>query len=614
MIKKICFIAFTDQGIRLSRMLQSQFPKSVVISTRDSEYEEVSQVESIDEYLKNNFQKTDAFCFIGALGICVRKIASLLNDKREDPAVICLDEKGSFVQSVVSGHIGEANDLAKKVASITGGQAVISTASDVQDIWALDTLAQKYDWILKSDHSMNELISIFVNQKPTAVLLELKDKGTEYLEKSVPEFVDIFYTQEELDHEDYELLIVVSNKRISTNVPTLYYIPRSLCVGSGCSKELDSDIFQNRLKEEIEELGYFFESIKTLNSVDIKAQQQAYLDFEKSNNVPFQTFNNDEIDTVQVPNPSEVVMSKIGVQGVSESTAMLSAGQDKLLSEKKKIILDNGEKFTFALALDRSFERKGEIAIIGAGPGDEALITLKGKEYLQNADCVLYAGSLIPEEMTNWCKQGAVVRNSAMMTLEEQLELMTEHYQKGNSVVRLHSGDPSIYGAIQEQMSIMDELGFEYFIIPGISSFSAAAAALKSEFTVPEVVQSIILTRGEGKTPLPPSENLEEMAKHKATMCVFLSAGLAKKVQAQLLSHYDENTPVAVLYRLTWKDEEIYQGELKDLAQIIKDSGKTRTVLIIVGHAIGARKNRSLLYSPDWKHIFRTGKKFKAVN
>lgn len=311
-----------------------------------------------------------------------------------------------------------------------------------------------------------------------------------------------------------------------------------------------------------------------------------------------------------MPNPSVMVQEKIGVDGVSESTAMLLAKTNSLLVEKQKIILDNNEKFTFAVALNSKVERKAQIAIIGAGPGDEELITVKGKGYLEKADCVLYAGSLIPEEMTNWCKKGAVVRNSATMTLEEQVALMQEHYIKGNSIVRLQCGDPSIYGAIQEQMTIFDELGMDYFIVPGISSFSAAAAALKSEFTIPEVVQSIILTRGEGKTPLPETEKLVEMAKHKATMCLFLSVGIAEKVQNQLLEHYDASTPVAVMYRLTWKDEEIYQGKLENLAQIVKDSKKSRTVLIIVGEAIGARKNRSQLYSPEWKHIFRTNKKF----
>lgn len=609
-MKKISIIAITDKGIEQALVLQKQFPKSLIITTRTSENENVSVVSSISDYLADNFSKIDGICFISALGICVRTIAPFLNDKYKDAAVICADELGLNVQSVISGHTGGANDFANKVAQLLGGKAIISTSSDVQEIWALDTLGKQFNWETESALTLNEVMALFVNNKPTALLLDVKDNGTEFLEKSLPNFVTVFYNESDIDFSKFELLIAVTYKAITTTIPVLYYVPKVLSVGSGCSKSLDERLFDETFKTKFEEKGLLFSAIENFGSIDIKAKQSAYLDWSTNNTIPFKTFTSEEIETVNVPNPSLIVQEKIGVDGVSESTAMLMSKNNSLLVEKQKIILENNEKFTFAVALNSKFERKAQIAIIGAGPGDEELITVKGKQYLENADCVLYAGSLIPEEMTNWCKKGAVVRNSASMTLEEQVALMQEHYIKGNAIVRLQCGDPSIYGAIQEQMTIFDELGMDYFIVPGISSFSAAAAALKSEFTIPEVVQSIILTRGEGKTPLPETEKLVEMAKHKATMCLFLSVGIAKKVQNQLLEHYDASTPVAVMYRLTWKDEEIYQGKLEDLAQIVKDSKKTRTVLIIVGEAIGARKNRSQLYSPEWKHIFRTNKKF----
>ena len=160
-------------------------------------------------------------------------------------------------------------------------------------------------------------------------------------------------------------------------------------------------------------------------------------------------------------------------------------------------------------------------------------------------------------------------------------------------------------------MTIFDAKGYDYFIVPGISSFQAAAAYLKSEFTIPEVAQTIILTRGEGNTPTPEHENIADMAKLRATMCIFLSAGIAKKVQGELLEHYPPETPLAVLYRVSWKDEEVWTGKLTELTQIIKENKLTRTVLIVVGEAVGARKNRSWLYDDNWHHIFR--KKAKLV-
>ncbi|QVY65954.1 precorrin-4 C(11)-methyltransferase [Polaribacter sp. Q13] len=609
-MKKIAIIAVTEKGLEKALIIQKEFPKSLVITTLNSSDKNVSTISSISNYLTDNFLKLDGICFVTALGICVRLIAPYIQDKNIDPAVISVDDLGLNVQAVLSGHKGGANDFSLKVASVLGANPIISTSSDVQNIWALDTLANQFDWQVVTSLSMNKTMALFVNNKPTALLLDIKDKGTQHLEKTVPNFVTVFYDETEIDYTQFELFIAVSYKVYTSTIASVFFIPKVLSVGSGCSKQLDSVLFETTLKEELKSRNIHFSAIKNVGSIDIKAQQQAYLDFSTKNNIPFSTFTSDEIDTITVPNPSEMVQSKIGVDGVSESTAMLLSGSKNVLIEKQKIHLENGEKFTFSIALDVKAERRTAIAIIGAGPGDEELITVKGKAYLENADCVLYAGSLIPEEMTNWCKPGAVVRNSAMMTLEEQIAVMQEHYKKGNAIVRLQCGDPSLYGAIQEQMTIFDELEMEYFIVPGISAFSAAAAVLKSEFTIPEVVQSIVLTRGEGKTPMPPKESIAAFAATNATMCIFLSVGIAKKVEAQLLEHFDANTPVAVMYRISWKDEEIYQGKLENLAKIVKDSKKTRTVLIIVGHAIGARKNRSQLYSPDVKHIFRTNKKF----
>ncbi len=609
-MKKIAIIAVTEKGVEKALVIQKEFPKSLVITTLQSNNDHVSTITSISDYLSENFSKLDGICFVTALGICVRLIAPYLKDKNTDPAVISVDDLGLNVQSVLSGHKGGANDFCLKIATILGGKAIISTSSDVQEIWTLDTIGNQFDWQIESSVSMNIIMALFVNNRPTALLLDIKDKGTQHLEKTVPNFVTVFYDESAIDFSQFELFIAVSYKIYDVTIPSLFYIPKVLSVGSGCSKKLDPILFQETLELELKTRGLRFSAIKNFGSIDIKAEQQAYLDFSTKNKIPFSTFTSEKINTISVPNPSAVVQSKIGVDGVSESCAILLSGNKNVLVEKQKIHLDNNEKFTFSVALNTNAERKTSIAIIGAGPGDEELITVKGKYYLEQADCVLYAGSLIPEEMTDWCKAGAVVRNSATMTLEEQVSLMQDHYKKGNAIVRLQCGDPSLYGAIQEQMTIFDALGMDYFIVPGISSFSAAAAVLKSEFTIPEVVQSIVLTRGEGKTPMPPKESIAAFAATNATMCIFLSVGIAAKVQAQLLEHFDPETPVAVMYRITWKDEEIFEGKLENLSQIVKDSKKTRTVLIVVGHAIGARKNRSQLYSPEWKHIFRTNKKF----
>jgi len=252
--------------------------------------------------------------------------------------------------------------------------------------------------------------------------------------------------------------------------------------------------------------------------------------------------------------------------------------------------------------MDATQERKGEIFIVGAGPGAPDLVSVRGQKLLKRADLILYAGSLVPKELTNYGKASCVIRNSADLTLEEQFDVMKKHYDEGGLVVRLHTGDPCIYGAIQEQMNFFDQHEMDYEIVPGISSFQAAAARLKSQFTIPEKVQSIILTRGEGRTPMPPREQLAEFAKFQSTICLFLSVTLVEKLQKDLLEGYPEDTPVAICHKLTWKEEKIWRGELKDLVKIVKENKLSLTVMIVVGEAIGNRKNRSLLYHPKFTH------------
>jgi precorrin-4 C11-methyltransferase len=191
------------------------------------------------------------------------------------------------------------------------------------------------------------------------------------------------------------------------------------------------------------------------------------------------------------------------------------------------------------------------------------------------------------------------------MDLEQQCELMKKFYDQGKFIVRLHTGDPCIFGAIQEQMAFFDEHNMSYHITPGISSFLAAAAELRSQFTIPERCQTIILTRGEGRTPMPEKEKLHLLAKSNSTMCIFLSASIVDDVQKELLMEYPENTPVAACYHLTWPDQKIYRGVLKDLAKIVKDNHLTLTTMLLVGDAIDNRQGLSELYSKNFTHLFR---------
>jgi precorrin-4 C11-methyltransferase len=311
-----------------------------------------------------------------------------------------------------------------------------------------------------------------------------------------------------------------------------------------------------------------------------------------------------------IARPSPAVERCVGTPGVAEPAALLAAQAERLLAEKQVVTSALApQRMTFALARMATAEdgppTPGKVIFMGAGPGDPELLTLKGRRLLAQADVVIYAGSLIPEAVLQHAPATATLHNSAPLTLEQVMEIMRTAVQAGKQVVRLQSGDLSLYSAIQEQMALLDEAGIDYEAVPGISAFQAAAAALHSELTIPEVVQTIILTRGEGKTKMPAGESLAALAAHRASLCIFLSARLSKTIQEQLLTAYAPQTPVAILYRVSWPDEKIIVTRLQDLHSEIRKHSLTRTTLILVGEAIGSRKNRSRLYDTTHAHIFR---------
>ncbi|WP_425446722.1 precorrin-4 C(11)-methyltransferase [Dethiothermospora halolimnae] len=250
-----------------------------------------------------------------------------------------------------------------------------------------------------------------------------------------------------------------------------------------------------------------------------------------------------------------------------------------------------------------------KIYIIGAGPGDPELITVKGRKKVEEADIIIYAGSLVNKGIIGCRKKDSEVYNSASMTLDEVIDVIEKGVEEGKKVVRVHTGDPSIYGAIREQMDRLDKLNIEYEVIPGVSSFVASAAAIKKEFTLPDVSQTVICTRLEGRTKVPESENLESLASHKASMAIFLSVHMIDDVVKKLIPHYGEDCPVAVVQRATWEDEKIVIGTLKNISKKVKEENITKTAQILVGNFLGNKYSLSKLYDKNFSHEYRSGKK-----
>ncbi len=249
-----------------------------------------------------------------------------------------------------------------------------------------------------------------------------------------------------------------------------------------------------------------------------------------------------------------------------------------------------------------------KVVFVGAGPGDPELITLKGRKALDSADVVIYAGSLVNPALLTGIR--AEIHDSAKMDLDEIVSLMRNAVEKGKSVVRLHTGDTSFYSAITEQIDRLKALQIPFEVVPGVSSALAGAAILGQELTVPEISQTVIFTRLEGRTPVPAAERLGLLASHKATMAIFLSVGMIEKVKDELLEGYSPDTPVVVIERATWPEQKVVRGLLKDLSVLVKDANVRKTALIYVGESLRASEvslgKESKLYRRDFKHEYRT--------
>ena len=251
-----------------------------------------------------------------------------------------------------------------------------------------------------------------------------------------------------------------------------------------------------------------------------------------------------------------------------------------------------------------------QVYIVGAGAGDPELITVKGQKLLQKADVIIYAGSLVNPALLGFAKEGAEIHDSASMTLPEVIETIEKAVAKDLMVVRLHTGDPSIYGAIQEQMDALKKKGIDFEVVPGVSSFLATAAALKQEYTLPGISQTVIITRNEGRTPVPEREKLRSLAAHQATMCIFLSITMLADVVKELIEGgYAPDTPIAIVQRASWPEQKIVRATLETIVAEIADKGIDRTAMIVVSRCLGADYELSRLYAPEFSRMFREASK-----
>ncbi len=617
--QKIALIAVTRCGLQQACLLRMRLgygevyrPAHLGNPVHPWEY---SFAGVLSEQVPDLFARCDQLVFFLAVGAVIRLITPCLVSKMSDPGVLAVDEAGHFVIALLSGHRGGANAFARTVAGCLGATPVITTASDVLGGLSIEELANTFGWIAEPTERLKPTAAALVNHEPVAIVQEIGSRGCWLDEIELPDNAIFTHEIRRLQGRRLERILWITDRQVQDchgwdEERILWLRPPSLVLGVGCERDISTEALADGLERFLYTHGIARASIRTLATVNIKDDETALLELAKQHGWQTVFYPAEELARVsRIPNPSPVVEQCIGTPGVAEPAALLAAAAERLLVEKQVVVSPlSPRRMTFALARFASFQERttaGRVIFVGAGPGDPELLTLRACQALRRADVVIYAGSLVPEAILRHASAAARLHNSASLTLEQVMEITKAAVDNGQCVVRLHSGDTSLYSAIQEQLAILEDTGIDCEVIPGISAFQAAAAALKSELTLPEIVQTVILTRGEGRTKMPSGEALESLAQHKATLCVFLSARLAETVQAQLLTAYPPQTPVAIAYRVSWPDEQIIVTTLANLANEVRRQRLTRTTLLLVGEAIGGRRNRSRLYDRNHGHLFR---------
>jgi precorrin-4 C11-methyltransferase len=624
MPETIALIAVTRKGVQEACLLRERLRSGALYRPAHHGPVQHAWEHAFDgplaELVATLFPCHDQLVFFLAAGAVIRLIAPSLVSKETDPGVLAIDEAGQFVIPLLSGHRGGANAFARTVAGCLGATPVLTTASDVVGGLSLDLLEGAFGWMAEPRELLKGTAMALVNGEPVAILQDIGTRGAWLDEMDLPDNVTVLTSPTQVSTaESFSKVLWVTDRVMAQTLDEgqspardiLWFRPKSLVLGVGCERGVSLEGLEEGLTSFLQRHGYAPSCIDTLASVDLKEDEPSLIELARRRGWRTVFYSADELTEVPgIPTPSDLVKKCIGAPGVAEPAALLAAGADHLLVEKQVLRVDSCPRaMTFALARHGRFQVKspgqGKVYFVGAGPGDSQLLTLKAYNLLRRAEVVIYAGSLIPETLLRHVPGNACLHNSAHLTLEETSAVILRAARRGQQVIRLHSGDTSIYSAIQEQIAFLEKENIDVEVVPGVSSFQALAAALKSELTLTEKVQTIILTRAEGATPMPERESLAALAQHQATLCIFLSARLAAKVQEELLGAYPPDTPVAIAHRVSWPDEQIIVTRLDDLAQAVRDHGFQRTTLIAVGTAIGGRRGRSHLYDESHGHIFR---------
>jgi len=618
----------TKHGLGIGKRLHEGFPSAQFYVPRKfedkAEFPAMFYDELLSKVIGKVFHDYDNHIFVISLGAVIRMVAPYLKDKKIDPAVVVVDDQARTAISALSGHVGGANEFTERVAKVLKCQAIITTASDTGKTIPVDILGKEFFWEIDDHSYVTPVSAAVVNEEPVAFVQECGESDWWNRPVPLPSHIKLFRSLDEIQNkDDFTAYLIVTDRLIDKEIESfkskvVLYRPKTLVLGTGCNSNTPLEEVKEGIEETLRHAHLSIKSLRSFASIERKKEEPAYVALQKEWKIPFVFYSKEELNTLEnLPNPSDVVKKFVGSPGVAEPAAMLAANNENLIVPKRKFAnmtaavsrvpfvdkkIEQEEESLFAI-------KKGRIYIVGAGPGNPDLMTVRGVELLRRADLVIFTGSLVPRRLLKHCSPACEIVDSKGLDLNQITDHLMSAANENKIVVRLHTGEPSIYGATMEQCDIFKKKGVPFEMVPGISSFQAAAAVLKTEFTIPEVSQTLIISRAAGRTPVPEKEELKLLGQHGSTIVLYLSVGLSQKVQEDLLTCYPADTPAAICYRVSWPDEKIIRCELGELEKTVERHAIKMHALIIVGPGLKSHGTQSRLYADDFTHRFRKANK-----
>ncbi|MFA8449461.1 MAG: cobalamin biosynthesis protein [Bacteroidales bacterium] len=581
-MSKTAIFSTSESGNNLAKKISEEFGFTDIFTVKNSS--DYFHIDSFSEFVEWTFDEYKEIVLIGDLVDSVCHLSPYLSKADADLLILNIDINGDYVQILKTDKSGKANFRALTLAGITSGEAILSTQAKASKDWELETLADRFDWEMDVFGDIESVTALFRKRVKVALLLETRDSGSAYLERTCPSFADIFYHKEDVCEDDYEMLIAVSPLLHHFAKPTIIFRPKVLTLGMGCHKDFPEGYLVQDIRNRLKEFGVSYKSVRAISTSENRAQESALLELSGAFHAEYKSFSANLLNRIEIPNPSEVILKHTGYRGVAESASLAACKSNSLVIEKQNDKSSGcNQYFTWSLAIDQLYLRKGQLEVIGVGPGDIDLLSVHGKYLIERADMILYSQNTIPEELIQISKKGAALRSTDKLDQKQIVELVYSFYKRGLMTVWLLPGDACLFNNIQNQLNSFSDFGLEYRITPGVSVFQSIESKMRSKYLMKTDQEEFLLYRINSLNLESQKTSIMEGANEFLNICIHADRNVVPDLHSFLQDIYGESAHVVISTQSIEFGVELHCCELKDMAKVYHKNITGEAVILRIG-------------------------------